>query len=84
MLAKRLLIALAAVTAAISLLAAPALAGSGQPTNWQLGLQQSATPVMENITWFHDFLLVVITVITLFVLVMATQWVGRKYGVQEA
>ena len=70
MLAQRLLIAFAAGAAAIFLIIAPALAGSGQPTNWQLGFQQSATPVMENITWFHDFLLIVITVITIFVLAL--------------
>ena len=56
---------------------APALAGSGaafaglgQPSPWQMGLQQSATPVMDNIVWFHDFLLWLITAITLFVLVL--------------
>lgn len=69
MLAQRLLIAFAAITAAIFQIA-PALAGSGQPTNWQLGFQQSATPVMDNIAWFHDFLLIVITLITLFVLAL--------------
>ena len=47
-----------------------ALAGSGQPSPWQLGLQQAASPVMENITWFHDFLLWLITAITLFVLAL--------------
>jgi cytochrome c oxidase subunit II len=47
-----------------------ALAGYGQPTNWQLGFQQSATPVMDNIVWFHDFLLWLITAITLFVLAL--------------
>ncbi len=70
MLAKRLLIAFAAVTAAVLLIAAPALAGSGQPSPWQLGFQQSATPVMDNIAWFHDFLLYVITAITVFVLAL--------------
>jgi cytochrome c oxidase subunit 2 len=42
----------------------------GQPSPWQLGLQQAATPVMENIIWFHDFLLYLITAISLFVLVL--------------
>jgi cytochrome c oxidase subunit II len=70
MLAKRPHIACAAVTAAVLLIAAPALAGSGQPSPWQLGFQQSATPVMDNIAWFHDFLLYVITAITVFVLVL--------------
>jgi cytochrome c oxidase subunit 2 len=47
-----------------------ALAGLGQPSPWQLGFQQSATPVMENIVWFHDFLLWIITAIAAFVLVL--------------
>jgi cytochrome c oxidase subunit II len=47
-----------------------AMAGLGQPSPWQLGFQQSATPVMDNITWFHDFLLIIITAITAFVLVL--------------
>lgn len=47
-----------------------ALAGLGQPSPWQLGLQQSASPVMDNIIWFHDFLLYIITGIAGFVLVL--------------
>jgi cytochrome c oxidase subunit 2 len=47
-----------------------ASAGLGQPSPWQLGLQQSASPVMDDIVWFHDFLLWIITAITLFVLVL--------------
>jgi cytochrome c oxidase subunit 2 len=47
-----------------------AWAGLGHPDNWQLGLQQAATPVMETIITFHDFLLYVITAITLFVLAL--------------
>ncbi len=70
MLAQRLLIAFTAVAAVILFLAEPALAGNGQPSPWQLGFQQAATPVMENITWFHDFLLIVITAITILVLVL--------------
>jgi cytochrome c oxidase subunit 2 len=62
---------LMAVAAALTaLFSAPALAGMGQPSEWQLSLQQAATPVMEDITWFHNFLLVIITAITLFVLIM--------------
>jgi cytochrome c oxidase subunit 2 len=39
------------------------------PSNYQLGLQDAATPVMEGITWMHDsVLLPIITVITLLVL----------------
>jgi cytochrome c oxidase subunit 2 len=47
-----------------------ALAGIGQPSPWQLGLQESATPVMERIIWFHDYLLYWITGIAVFVLVL--------------
>jgi cytochrome c oxidase subunit 2 len=47
-----------------------AFAGLGQPSPWELGLQQSATPVMDDIVWFHDFLLWVIAGIVLFVLVL--------------
>ena len=47
-----------------------ALAATGQPEPWQLGLQKGATPVMDNIIWFHDFLLYLIVAITLFVLAL--------------
>jgi cytochrome c oxidase subunit II len=42
----------------------------GQPAPWEFKLQESASPVMDNITWFHNFLFVLITVITLFVLAL--------------
>ena len=54
-----------------------ALAGLGQPSEWQLGLQQPATPVMENIIGFHDFLLWIISAITLFVLVLLVTVIVR-------
>ena len=41
---------------------------AGQPENWQLGLQDAATPVMEQLNSFHNLLMVIITLITLFVL----------------
>jgi cytochrome c oxidase subunit II len=47
-----------------------ALAEFGQPSPWQLGMQQSATPVMDNIIWFHDYLLYFIGAITVFVLAL--------------
>jgi len=40
----------------------------GQPSPWEMGLQPSGSPVMDNIHWFHNVLLIIITVITLFVL----------------
>ena len=47
-----------------------ALAASGQPSPWEMGLQGAATPVMESIISFHNILLVIITLITLFVLAL--------------
>ena len=45
-----------------------ALAQPGLPVEWQLGLQDPVTPVAEYINWFHNYLMVIITAITLFVL----------------
>jgi cytochrome c oxidase subunit II len=45
-----------------------AFAELGQPAPWEWKLQQAGSPVMEHIEWFHNILLVIITVITLFVL----------------
>jgi len=47
-----------------------AFAELGQPAPWEYKLQESATPVMDRITSFHDFLLWLITAITLFVLAL--------------
>jgi len=47
-----------------------AMAATGQPTPWQIGLQPAATPVMSDIIWFHDFLLWIIAAIALFVLAL--------------
>jgi cytochrome c oxidase subunit 2 len=45
-----------------------AFAELGQPAPWEWKLQEAATPVMEDIVWFHNFLFWLITIITLFVL----------------
>src|SRR5579871_3645568 len=45
-----------------------AFAELGQPAPWEYKLQGSATEVMDFITTFHNWLLVTITIITLFVL----------------
>ncbi len=42
----------------------------GQPSAWEYTLQQSGSPVMDNIIWFHNFLLWIIISITLFVLAL--------------
>jgi len=47
-----------------------AFAELGQPKPWEYTLQESGSPVMDNIVWFHNFLFVLITLITLFVLAL--------------
>ena len=47
-----------------------AWAALGQPSPWQLGLQQSVTPVMDDVIRFHDFLLYIIAFIAGFVLLL--------------
>lgn len=70
MLVLKRLTLLAITLVAILMGGEAALAGLGQPSPWQVGLQQSASPVMDNIIWFHDFLLYIITGIAGFVLVL--------------
>jgi cytochrome c oxidase subunit 2 len=70
MLVRKRSAALAIMVCAVLAGGGAALAALGQPSPWQLGLQQSATPVMDNIIWFHDFLLYIITAIVGFVLVL--------------
>ncbi len=49
---------------------AAALAGTGQPSPWQMGFQGSASPIMEQIDQFHWWLTALSALITLFVLVL--------------
>jgi cytochrome c oxidase subunit II len=52
-------------------------AGMGQPADWQLNLQQAATPVAESIHWLHNFLLVIIVAIVIFVFILLAYVVVR-------
>jgi cytochrome c oxidase subunit 2 len=45
-----------------------AFAELGQPAPWEYTLQEAASPVMEQIVSFHNWLLWIVTIITLFVL----------------
>src|SRR5262252_7695598 len=51
----------------------------GQPTDWQLGLQAAADDRMERIIGLHNFVLVIITVICLFVLGLLT-WIMIRFN----
>jgi cytochrome c oxidase subunit II len=65
------------VMSIIAAAAAPLLSGAaaaqeviGKPLPWQTGLQPSASPVMDSLVSFNNFLLVIITLITCFVLAL--------------
>lgn len=49
-------------------LSGPAFAEAGKSVDWQMGLQKSVTPIMDQIIEFHDLLLIICIVISLFVL----------------
>jgi cytochrome c oxidase subunit 2 len=70
MLVLKRLIAFLVTSVAVLAGGGVAWAGLGQPSPWQMGLQGSATPVMDDIVWFHDFLNWVIITIALFVLAL--------------
>jgi len=72
---------LGSFAAAFLLTLGPATVGTAlaQPENYQLGFQKAVTPVAERIESFHDLLLVLITVITIFVLALLL-WVMFRYS----
>jgi len=61
------LVALAAVFAGVYGVQS---ATAAEPKNWQLGFQEAATPTMEKIDGFHDFVTIIATVIAVFVMVL--------------
>ena len=66
----RRLLGLAVVGATLVAAGGTAFAELGQPAPWEYKLQGSATQVMDDITSFHNWLLITITLITLFVLAL--------------
>jgi cytochrome c oxidase subunit II len=54
-----------------------AWAGLGQPSPWQLGLQESGTPVMTDIIRFHNLLLWIISGIVILVLALLVTVIVR-------
>lgn len=59
-----------ALTVMLSLFVSVNAAIAETAHDWQLGFQPAASPVMQQLTDFHNILLVLITVITLFVLAL--------------
>ena len=76
---RKLFASLTVLGAALSGAPAAIAAGLGQPVEWQMNLQQAATPVMEFIRDFHNGLLILITVICLVVAALLI-WVCVKYN----
>jgi len=68
---------LSLVLGVIGIVAVAAVAGAAEPKPWELGLQPSATPVKERLSAFHDELLIIITLITLFVLSLLVYVIWR-------
>src|ERR1700689_2136557 len=66
----RRLLGFAVVGAALVTAGGTAWAEMGQPAPWEYKLQGSATQVMDDITSFHNWLLITITLITVFVLAL--------------
>jgi cytochrome c oxidase subunit 2 len=66
---RRAMLALAAAVTALAVGGA-AMAGTGQPSPWQMNFQTPASPIMEQIDSFHWWLLIISTLITLFVLAL--------------
>ena len=54
--------------AAIGIVAFAGIAWAAGPQPWEIGMQPPATPVKDLLSAFHDELLVIITLITIFVL----------------
>ncbi len=73
---KRLM-TIAGMAATFAGVSTAALAAESGMTNWQLGFQRSVTEVMDDITWFNSFTLIIITVITLFVLALLLVCMSR-------
>ncbi|HIK65037.1 MAG TPA: cytochrome c oxidase subunit II [Henriciella marina] len=67
------------LVALLSILPFSAAAYAAVPEEGGINLQAAATRIMERLHWFHNYLLVIITLITLFVLALIV-WVCIKYN----
>jgi cytochrome c oxidase subunit 2 len=74
---SRLAAIAATAGAALASASAAFAAELGQPTPWQMGLQEAVTPVMQDIAEFHYFLLWAIAAISGFVLVLLLIIIAR-------
>jgi cytochrome c oxidase subunit II len=75
---SRLMAVVAGISASLAICGI-ALAGEGQPSPWEIGLQDPASPVMHDIVDFHNVLLWIITAISGFVLLLLL-WVIVRFN----
>ena len=68
--AQGLAIRFSAGLAALAITAGSALAGTGQPSPWQMGMQGMVTSNGQSVATFHTWLLWLITIVSLFVLAL--------------
>ncbi|WP_408013550.1 cytochrome c oxidase subunit II [Roseibium marinum] len=78
---KRLM-TIAGLAATIAGVSTAALAAESGMKEWQFGFQKSVTDVMDDITWFNDFTLIIITIVTLMVLALLIICIFR-FGVKS-
>lgn len=69
----------AAVAAGLATVLPSGAAFAAQPEPWGLGLQEAASPIMEQMASFHWLVLVIITLITLFVTALLA-WAVIRYN----
>ena len=72
MLARNILTGATALVTSVVVSVTEVLASpqTGQPAEWQLGFQRAVTPVMEAINTLHNYVLILITLISLFILAL--------------
>ena len=72
MLARNILTGATALVTSVVVSVTEVLANpqTGQPAEWQLGFQRAVTPVMEAINTLHNYVLILITLISLFILAL--------------
>ena len=72
MLARNILTGATALVTSVVVSVSEVLANpqTGQPAEWQLGFQRAVTPVMESINTLHNYVLILITLISLFILAL--------------
>ncbi|WP_299812543.1 cytochrome c oxidase subunit II [uncultured Roseibium sp.] len=73
---------IAGLAATIAGVSTAALAAESGMKEWQLGFQKSVTGVMDDITWFNHFTLIIITIVTVMVLVLLLICIFR-FGVKS-